>query len=77
VVVQGYEFPPISAPAGSTLTLVNRDDEPHSVTADDGTFDVGPFTSTKSATLTVPTTPGSYAFHCRIHPTMHGTLVVQ
>ena len=42
-----------------------------------GTFDVGPFTSTKSATLTVPTTPGSYAFHCRIHPTMHGTLVVQ
>lgn len=77
VVVHGYTFPAISAAAGSTLTLTNQDDEPHTVTADDGSFDTDPFTTTKPATLTVPATPGSYAFHCRIHPTMHGTLVVR
>ena len=77
VVVQGYKFPPITAAAGSTLTLVNRDLEPHTVTADDGSFGSKPFSASKSAALTVPTSPGSYAFHCKIHPTMHGTLVVQ
>jgi len=77
VVVQGYKFPAITAAAGSTLTLVNRDLEPHTVTANDGSFGSKPFSPSKSATLTVPTSPGSYAFHCKIHPTMHGTLVVQ
>jgi plastocyanin len=77
VVVQGYKFPPITAAAGSSLKLSSRDDEPHTVTANDGSFDAGPFSPTKSATLTVPTKPGSYAFHCKVHPTMHGTLVVQ
>jgi plastocyanin len=76
VVVQGYAFPPITATAGSSLTLVNRDLEPHTVTADDGSFDSHPFTMKKPATLVVPTAPGSYAFHCKVHPTMHGTLVV-
>jgi len=77
VVVKGYQFPPITAAAGSTLKLIDADDEPHTVTADDGSFDVGPFNPSMPATLTVPTTPGSYAFHCKVHPTMHGTLVVQ
>jgi len=77
VVVEGYKFPPITAAAGSTLTLVSKDLEPHTVTADDGSFDSGPFTPKKSATLAVPTKPGSYAFHCKVHPTMHGALVVQ
>jgi plastocyanin len=77
VVVQGYKFPPITALAGSTLTLVSKDLEPHTITADNGAFDSGPFTPKKPKTLTVPTAPGSYAFHCKVHPTMHGTLVVQ
>jgi len=77
MIVQGYKFPSITAAAGSTLTLVDRDLEPHTVTADDGAFGSKPFSTSKSATLTVPTSPGSYAFHCKIHPTMHGTLVVQ
>jgi plastocyanin len=77
VVVQGYKFPPIKATAGSTLKLSSKDDEPHTVTADDGSFDAGPFNPSKPTTLTVPTTPGSYKFHCKVHPTMHGTLVVQ
>jgi len=66
-----------TAAAGSTLKLVDADDEPHTVTANDGSFDSVPFSPNKPTTLTVPTAPGTYAFHCKIHPTMHGTLVVQ
>ena len=76
VVVTGYKFPPISASPGATLTLVDRDDEPHTVTADDGAFKAGPFNPKAPATLVAPTKPGTYPFHCEIHPTMHGTLVV-
>ena len=76
VVVTGYKFPPISAAPGATLKLVDRDDEPHTVTADDGTFKAGPFNPKAPATLVVPTKPGTYPFHCDIHPTMHGALVV-
>ena len=76
VVVAGYKFPPISAAPGATLKLVDRDDEPHTVTADDGAFKAGPFAPKTPATLIVPTKPGTYPFHCEIHPTMHGALVV-
>jgi len=77
IVVQGYKFPPITAAAGSTLKLARKDVEAHTMTANDGTFDSTPFSPDKPTTLTVPTKAGSYPFHCKIHPTMHGTLVVQ
>jgi plastocyanin len=75
--VQGYVFPAITTAPGATITLVDLDDEPHTVTADDGSFKAGPFDPKKPAQLVAPATPGSYPFHCEIHPTMHGTLVVQ
>jgi plastocyanin len=77
VVVAGYKFPAISAAPGATLKLVDRDDEPHTITADDGAFRAGPFNPRAPANLVVPTKPGTYPFHCEIHPTMHGALVVQ
>ena len=77
IVVKNYTFPPITLPPGRSITFVDRDDEAHTVTADDATFSVGPFDSTNPVTLTAPTSPGRYPFHCKIHPTMHGVLVVQ
>jgi plastocyanin len=77
VVVQNYTFPAVSTTAGATLTLVDNDAEQHTVTADDGSFKGGPFHKDAPATLVAPSKPGSYPFHCEIHPTMHGTLVVR
>ena len=77
VVVQNYSFPPITIAPGSSVKFVDRDGEPHTVTADDATFSVGPFDSTNPVTLTAPSSPGRYTFHCKIHPTMHGVLVVR
>lgn len=74
--IKGYAFPAFTATAGQKITLVDADAEPHTVTADNGSFDSGSFDSTAPGTLTVPTKPGTYTVHCTVHPTMHGTLTV-
>lgn len=66
---------PASVPAGSTVTVVNQDTTDHTVTASSGGFNV-PVGASASATFTAPSSAGSYAFVCSIHPDMHGTLVV-
>ena len=64
-----------SVSPGATVTVHNMDGLAHTVTADGGDFD-SPAPAGNS-TFTAPTKPGSYPFHCSIHPEMHGTLVVQ
>jgi plastocyanin len=65
-----------SVSPGAKVTVMNMDGLEHTVTADRG----GAFDSPAPAgmsSFTAPTTPGSYPFHCSIHPEMHGTLVVK
>lgn len=75
--IKAYVFPPFTATAGQKITIVDSDGEPHTVTADDGSFDSGSFDAAAPGTLTVPTKPGVYPVHCTVHPTMHGTLTVK
>ena len=78
--IQGFAFNPkeITVTPGATITITNQDIVGHSFTSDDGTsFDTGVLSQSKSATVTAPTTPGSYSFHCTPHPNMKGTLVVK
>ena len=44
-------------------------------TADDGSFDTGTIEEGKIQSETFKQ-PGTYAYHCEIHPTMHGTVEV-
>ena len=62
--------------ASSAAHMVNQDSAPHTVTADDGSFDASAAPSGGTGSFTAPATPGSYAFHCSVHPNMHGTLTV-
>jgi len=74
----------LSAQAGSTILFANVGGKPHTLTADDGSFDTGVvapgaeggrFAGT-NATVTLAK-PGTYTFHCEIHPqVMKGTLTV-
>ena len=64
-----------SVSPGATVTVHNLDGLAHTVTADGGDFD-SPAPAGNSS-FTAPTKPGSYPFHCSIHPEMHGTLVVK
>jgi len=75
--ITGYSFPDLAAAPGQTITIADGDGEPHTVTADDGSFTSGTFDSTKPGTLVAPTAVGAYKVHCSVHPSMHGTLTVR
>jgi plastocyanin len=72
-----YQAPAPVAP-GTEVTVTNMDTTEHTVTADDGkAFDVEVKENGGTATFTAPSQPGTYAFHCRYHANMHGTLTVK
>jgi len=76
ITIKDFAFTtPSKVSPGAKVTVENKDSVAHTVTADTGNaFDdqAGPGKST----FTAPTTPGTYSFHCSIHPEMHGVLVV-
>ena len=72
--IANLKFSALTVKAGDSISIVNADAFAHTVTADDGSFDVDvPGGST--ATLVIPEA-GTYAIHCEIHASMHGTIVV-
>ncbi len=75
--MQDLEFT-VAAPvkAGATVTAKNNDSVEHTVTADDGSFNIT-VEPGKTATFTAPNDAGDYDFHCNIHTGMKGTLTVQ
>jgi plastocyanin len=77
ITIKDFAFTtPDSVSPGATITVDNEDGTAHTVTSNDGdAFDDA--ASEGTTTFTAPTKPGSYPFHCSIHPSMHGTLVVQ
>jgi plastocyanin len=77
ITIAAFQFEaPASVEAGSAVEITNTDSAPHTVTADDGAFDSSQIDPDGSASITAPSEPGTYAFHCEVHPTMKGELVV-
>jgi plastocyanin len=79
-----FDPPQLEVQAGSTLVVANIGGKPHTLTADDGSFDTGTITpgaeggrfAGTSATLTLPKA-GTFPFHCEVHPAaMKGVLTV-
>ena len=60
--------------AGGTVTWTNGDPVTHTVTFNNGP-DCGNLASAASITVTFPAA-GTYAYHCKIHPSMTGTVTV-
>ena len=75
--VQNFLFCPVSVTvtAGSELRWSNRDQAPHTVSADSGEFDTGNFGHGELRSLRFDR-PGTYHYFCRLHPFMRGTVVV-
>lgn len=68
---------PLTVAPGTEINIVNKDTVEHSVTSETaGVFDVE-VDGGESKTLTAPTQPGEYPFHCKYHPMMKGTLIVK
>jgi plastocyanin len=75
IVEFAYSPDPVRVEAGGKVIWQNMDSAPHTATADDGSFDTGPLEEGKLKSETFKE-PGTYAYHCEIHPSMHGTVEV-
>jgi len=73
-----YSPPTLNVVIGvnSTVTWINSDDVPHTVTATDGSFNSGNMNAGQSWSHTF-TAPGTYSYYCAYHPWMKGTIVVK
>jgi plastocyanin len=76
VVIENMTYTPATRTVrrGTTVTWINRDLVPHTVTGKG--LDSGSIAPGGSWTFT-PTTAGSVDYRCAYHPTMKATLVVQ
>ena len=77
--IQNFAFSPatVNVTSGATVTVKNDDTTDHTVTSNDTkSFDTKHVSPGSSATFTAPAA-GTYTFHCNIHPSMKGTLVVK
>jgi plastocyanin len=76
--INNFAFAPLTltVPVGATVTWTNRDEEPHTVVAGDGSFH-SPGMGTGGTYSFTFTNVGSYDYVCSIHPFMHGTVVVR
>lgn len=75
VEIRGLDFRPAELPvaAGDTLTWVNQDLDPHTITAGDERWDSGSVPPGGRFTLVV-TGADLGQYRCRFHPSMTGTL---
>ena len=78
VKISNLTFAPqtVTVAAGATVTWINDDDLPHTVTAVDKTFRSKPLDTGDTVTFTFAK-PGEYAYFCSIHPMMIGKVVVK
>jgi plastocyanin len=88
VSIKNFAFSPtpLNVGVGTTVTWTNMDAAPHSVTSDTGAFDSSPTNCSPSGTTgciqpngtfaSTFNTAGTFAYHCRVHSFMHGSIVV-
>lgn len=80
VLIQDFAFSPavLTVQAGTTVTWTNQDSVPHAIAPDAGfpapvSSDSLPRGASYRFTFT---SPGTYPYHCAIHPSMKGTVIV-
>ncbi|GAB3628992.1 Amicyanin-alpha [Pandoraea terrae] len=78
--IDNFSFSPqtLTVAAGTTVTWVNYDDSPHTVTSDANPHLFNsPAMDTDDKFSHTFTTPGTYKYFCAIHPHMVGVVVVK
>jgi plastocyanin len=67
---------PIEAKVGDIVAWKNDDSAPHSATMNDGSCDTDTINPGSTGML-VFTAPGTYTYHCKIHPTQMKDVTVE
>jgi len=80
VQIENYQFLPntLTIRVGGSVTWVNRDGDVHSIAADDTpqTFKSAGLDTDDKFSFTF-TKPGTYSYHCSVHPHMTGKIIVR
>ncbi len=78
VEVKEFKFRPatLTVTPGTTVSWVNDDEEPHTITSTDGAFASPPLEGDGRFSFTF-TTPGTYQYFCALHPHMRAEVVVR
>lgn len=81
IAIKNFAFDPgsLTVKAGTTVTWTNQDSVPHIVASDTGSpvpFTSGSLPNGAPYSFTFKQA-GTYTYHCSIHPSMKGTIVVQ
>jgi len=75
--IKDYIFHPkvLHVKPGDSVIYINDDDDGHTVTADDHSFDSGGIDTGEHWTHTFAK-PGDYLYSCDLHPYVHGEVIV-
>jgi plastocyanin len=78
IVIENFSFKPatVTVKAGTTVTWVNRDNEPHTVSDSDKRFKSGAMDTDGQFSYTFAAT-GTYNYFCALHPRMTGQIIVR
>lgn len=78
ITIVDFEFRPdcFSAASASSITIENQGSVTHTFTIDDTQVDASIEAGTTFNGESAGLAAGTYAFHCRIHPQMTGTVIV-
>ena len=76
--IKNFKFVPatVSVVRGTTVTFINDDQEPHTVTATDKSFDSEGL-DTNGKWTPAFAKAGTFTYFCEMHPNMHGTVTVK
>ncbi len=77
VTIQGFAFDPaeLTVTVGTTVIWTNEDGAAHTISSDDGLWDSGRL-SQGGTYSRVFDQAGSFSYHCALHSSMRGTIVV-
>ena len=78
VVIENFSFEPatLTVKVGTTVTWVNKDDEPHTATATDKRFNSKTLDNGDRFSQEF-NAPGVYNYYCALHPKMTGKIIVK
>ncbi len=78
VKIDNFSFTPqsLTVHPGTTVTWINKDDVPHTVTSNEKKFKSPALDTDERFTFTF-SAPGTYSYYCSVHPHMTGKIIVQ
>jgi plastocyanin len=76
--IKDFTYSPatLTVPVGATVTWINHDEEPHTITSAAGAFGSAGLSHEETFARTF-TDRGTYQYFCALHPRMRATVIVK